>query len=88
MLGVLPLLFANVPPAPPSDHTAEVAPPPNEPPKAADVPPWQINATADPAFTVGFGFTTIVFVAEVVPHEPPEVVRVKVTGEVDDADAV
>ena len=37
----LPLL-ANVPPAPPSDHTAAVAPPLNEPPKAAVVAPWQI----------------------------------------------
>ena len=39
VLGVLPPLFAKVPPAPPSDQTAEVAPPPNEPPKAAEVVP-------------------------------------------------
>ena len=33
--GVLPVLFAKVPLE--ADHTAAVAPPPNEPPKAADV---------------------------------------------------
>ena len=85
---MLPVLLANVPPAPPSLHTAEVAPPPNEPPSAAVVPPWQIPVTAVPAFTVGFGFTVNDLFAEVVPHEPPEVVSVNVTGEVDDADAV
>ena len=36
VLGVLPVLFANVPLD--ADHTAAVAPPPKEPPKAADVP--------------------------------------------------
>jgi hypothetical protein len=86
--GVLPLLLANVPPAPPSLHTAPVAPPPNEPPNAAVVPPWHIAATAEPAFTVGLAFTTNELVAEVVPHEPPDVVSVKVTGLVEDADAV
>lgn len=85
---MLPLLLANVPPAPPSLHTAPVAPPPNEPPKAAVVPPWHIAATAEPAFTVGLAFTTNELVAEVVPHEPPDVVSVKVTGLVEDADAV
>ena len=49
--GVLPPLFANVPPAPPSDHTAEVVPSRNEPPKAADMPPWQISAIAGPTST-------------------------------------
>ena len=86
--GVLPLLLANTPPAPPSLHTAPVAPPPNEPPNAKVVPPWQIAATAEPAFTVGLGLTTNELVAEVEPHEPPEVVNVKVTGLVDEADAV
>ena len=36
VLGVLPVLFANVPLD--ADHTAAVAPPPKEPPKATDVP--------------------------------------------------
>ena len=67
---------------------AAVAPPPNEPPKLAEVPPWQIAATTEPAFTVGLGFTVIVFVAEVIPQTPPEVVNVKVTGVPDEADAV
>ena len=39
VFGVAPPLFANDPPAPPSLHTADVAPPPNDPPKAAEVPP-------------------------------------------------
>ena len=86
--GVLPLLLVNVPPAPPSLHTALVAPPPNEPPKAAVVPPWQIAATAEPAFTVGIGFTVRYLLADVVPQEPPVVVNVNVTGLVDVADAV
>ena len=85
---MLPPLFVNVPPAPPSDHTADVAPPPNEPPNAADVPPWHIAATAPPTFTIGLGFTTICLFAEVVPHEPPAVVKVKVTGEVEATAAV
>ena len=38
VFGVEPPLFANEPPAPPSDHIAAEASPPNEPPKAADVP--------------------------------------------------
>ena len=85
---MLPVLFANVPPAPPSLHTAPVAPPPNEPPSAAVVAPWHIPVTAEPAFTVGFGFTVKLLLAEVVPHTPPDVVSVKVTGEVEDTDAV
>ena len=36
-------------------------------------------AIAPPTFTVGFAFTVIVFVADVVPQEPPAVVKVKVT---------
>jgi hypothetical protein len=42
VLGVLPELFVKLPalaPVRPSDHTADVAPPPNEPPRAAVVPP-------------------------------------------------
>ena len=35
--GVLRILFVNVPLG--ADHTAAVAPPPNEPPSAAEVPP-------------------------------------------------
>ena len=35
--GVLPVLFAKVPLG--ADHTAEVAPPPKDPPRATDVPP-------------------------------------------------
>ena len=35
--GVLPVLLAKVPLG--ADHIADVAPPPNEPPNAADVPP-------------------------------------------------
>jgi hypothetical protein len=35
-------------------------------------------ANAPPALAVGFGFTVIVLVAVVVPHEPPLVVKVKV----------
>ena len=45
-------------------------------------------AIAPPALTVGFGLTTICLVAVAVPHEPPPDVRVKVTGDVDAADAV
>ena len=86
--GVVPLLFVNVPPAPPSVQTAEVAPPPNEPPKADVVAPWHIAAIAPPAFTVGFGFTVIVLLALVVPHEPPDVVSVNVTEATDDDEAV
>ena len=88
MPGVAPLLFVNVPPAPPSDHTAEVAPPPNEPPNAAVVPPWHIAGVIAPELTVGFGFTVIVLLALVVPQKPPDVVKVKVTVVTDEADAV
>ena len=88
VLGVAPPLLVNVPPAPPSDQTAEVAPPPKEPPKATVVPPWQIAAVALPVLTVGFGLTVIVLLALVMPHEPPDVVKVKVTEATDEADAV
>ena len=81
MEAVFPVLLVNVPPAPPSLHIAAVAPPPNEPPNAAVVAPWQIAAVAEPALTVGFGLTVNDLLAEVVPHEPPLVVSVNVTGE-------
>lgn len=90
-LGVAPPLLAKVPaeaPDKPSDHTADVAPPPYDPPKAAVVPPWQTAATAPPAFTVGPGFIAIVLFADVVPHAPPLVVKVKITDAGADADAV
>ena len=47
-----------------------------------------MSAIAEPAFTVGFGLTTISLVAEVVPQEPPLVVKVKVIGVVEFAAAV
>ena len=74
--GVDPVLLLNVPLG--ADQTAEVAPPPNVPPSAADVPPWQIAAIAAPAPVVGVGLTVIVLLVVVVPHEPPEVVNVNV----------
>jgi hypothetical protein len=43
---------------------------------------------APPTLTVGFGFTVIVLLADVVPQEPPPVVRVKVTVAAEAADAV
>ena len=85
---MLPALLANVPPAPPSLQTAEVALPPYEPPRAAVVPPWQIAATPAPALTVGLTLTVRVLLAVVVPHEPPDEVSVKVTGETEVAEAV
>jgi hypothetical protein len=69
--------LAKVPPVGLADHTADVAPPPNEPPKAAVVAPWQMAATAE-VLAVGFGLTVNVLLAEVVPHEPPLVVSVSV----------
>jgi hypothetical protein len=72
-------LGLNVPPAVVL-QVPSVAPPPTEPPKFAEVPPWQIAVIAPPTFTVGLGFTTIVLLKLVVPQEPPLVVRVSVTG--------
>ena len=69
VLGVAPPLFVNEPLAP-SVHTAEVAPPPNDPPNAAEVPPWQIAPITPPTLTVGFGLTVIVPVAVVCVHVP------------------
>jgi hypothetical protein len=70
------LAFVHVP-APPL-HVPPVAPPDTEPPIGPDVPPWHIADNAAPAFAIGFGFTVIVLVTVVVPHEPPLVVKVKV----------
>ena len=78
MFGVAPPLLVKLPPAPPSLHTADVAPPPKEPPKAAVVPPWQMAVTAPPTFTVGLRLTTTVLLFDVVPHDPPLVVSVNV----------
>jgi hypothetical protein len=86
--GVPPPLLAKVPPTPPSDQIADVAPPPNEPPREAVVPPWQIAATAEPALTVGLGLTVSVLLAEVVPQDPPAVVSVNVTDEGEEEEAV
>ena len=61
--GVLPVLLAKVPLG--ADHIAEVAPPPKVPPRATDVPPWQMAAIADPAPAVGFAFTVIVMAFDV-----------------------
>ena len=85
--GVVPELLVKVPPAPPSDQTAAIAPPPNEPPNPAVVPPWQMGAFTGPTLTVGFGLTVNKILEDVLPHEPPLVVRVSVTGleDVDEA---
>ena len=69
-------MLVKEPPAPPSDHTAEVAPPPYDPPKAAVVPPWQMADTAEPALAVGLGLTVTEEVLEVAVH--PELLAVKV----------
>jgi hypothetical protein len=61
-------------------HAPPVAPPPTEPPNEAEVPPWHIAVIALPTFTVGLGLTTIGLLALTVPHDPPEVVNVSVTG--------
>ena len=45
-------------------------------------------ANAAPALAVGLAFTVIDFVAVVVPHEPPLVVKVNVIDPVSDAPAV
>src|ERR1035437_1151496 len=88
VFGVPPPLFVNEPPAPPSSHTADVAPPANEPPMPKVVPLWQMAATAPPALTVGLGLTVIFFVAKIVPHGPPAVVNLNVTGVPEPAEAV
>jgi hypothetical protein len=77
-LGVLPELFEKLPPAPPSDQTADVAPPPKAPPKAVVIPPWQIALIVPPTFIVGLGLTVKFLVANTVPQDPPAVVSVKV----------
>jgi hypothetical protein len=61
VFGVLPELFVKVPPEA-VDQTAAVALPPNEPPNAVVVPPWQIAGKTVPAFAIGDVFTVIVAV--------------------------
>ena len=43
---------------------------------------------APPTFTVGAGFTVTVLNADIVPHEPPDVVKVSVTVVGAEPDAV
>ena len=52
VFGVNPALLANVPPEV-VDHTALVALPPKDPPKAPVVPPWQMVANTAPGLAVG-----------------------------------
>ena len=47
------------------DHIPPVAEPPKLPPNAADVPPWHIALSADPAYAVGNGLIVIVTAADV-----------------------
>jgi len=70
-------LGVKVPPAG-VDHIPPVAPPPIEPLKGAEVPPWQMADTGGPASTVGAAFTIIVLLSKAVPQEPPVVVNVSV----------
>ena len=86
--GVLPPLLVKEPPAPPSSHTADVAPPPNDPPNAVVVALWHIAGVAPPALAVGFGFTVNDLLAPAVPHEPLLAVNVRVTGVAELEDAV
>ena len=72
----------------PSDHTPDVAPPPIDPPRAPVVPPWQIAVIVPPASTVGTELIVNILFAEVVPHDPPLVERVKVIVGGADAEAV
>ena len=88
VFGVLPVLFVNDPPAPPSSHTAAVADPPNDPPRVAVVPPWQIALNVLPALTVAPGFTVNDLFAVGAPHAPPLARSVSVTGETNNEDAV
>ena len=74
--GVAPPLPVNDPPAAPSVQTADVAPPPKDPPKAAVVPPWHIAATAPPTLTVGLRFTVRTAAPLVVAQLPATVVRI------------
>jgi hypothetical protein len=60
-------------------HVPPVAPPPTEPPNAAEVPPWHIAVIGLPTFTVGLRLTVISLLALTIPHEPPELVSVSVT---------
>jgi hypothetical protein len=88
--GVRPLRLSveKVPPASPSVHIADVAPPLNDPLKAAVVPPWHIAAGAVLMLTVGLGLTVKVVSVEIVPHTPPPVVSVNVTKDGEPYDAI
>ena len=87
VFGVLPPLLVNMPPAPPSSQVADVAPPPNEPPKAAVVPLRHIGETEE-TVAIGFGLTVNDTVGVSIPQEPPDVVSFKVTGVADESEAV
>jgi hypothetical protein len=50
------------------DHVPPVAEPPTEPPNAADVTPWHIAVSADPALAVGRAITVNDCVVETVPQ--------------------
>ena len=54
----------------------------------AGVALWHTVTVPPLVGAAGFTLTVKDLFAEVVPHEPPLVVRVKVTGEPDEADAV
>jgi len=72
------LFGLNVPPTPPSSHIPPVAEPPINPPNAADVPPWQIAASEEPALAVGVAYTNSVVKDVGLPHELPVAVNVSV----------
>ena len=61
-----------------SDQVPPVAEPPTLPPKAADVPVWQMAVMAGPASAVAVGFTVITTVL-VMALQGPVDVRVSVT---------
>jgi hypothetical protein len=67
----------KVPPAG-VDQVPPVAEPPTEPPRAAEVPPWQKLDIAGPALAVGESNTVISLESVAVPQEPPLVVNVRV----------
>ena len=61
-------LGLKVPPAF-EDQVPPVAEPPTLPPKAAEVPPWQMAGRAAPTLTVGAGVTVIFKTLVVLPQE-------------------
>ena len=89
MPGVLPELLLNEPPAPPSLHIADVAPPQNMPPRLAVLPPRHMGSgELVPVDTNGLAFTVSNLLADVTPHAPPAVVSVKVTVDIAADEAV